>query len=70
MLWLGPFCLIGYPRSYSVLVSVLLLCRGHVLSVAFGIGGDFCFSGSEDSTIRVWQLPAEPGEDPFDLYGK
>ncbi len=50
-------------------MSVIVL-RGHVLSVAFGIGGDICFSGSADTTIRVWQIPAEPGEDPFDLYGE
>ena len=41
-----------------------------MLSVVFGIGGEICFSGSADSSIRVWQIPAEPGEDPFDLYGK
>ena len=40
-----------------------------MLTVAFGLGGDVCFSGSADSTIRVWKLPSEPGEDPFDIYG-
>lgn len=40
-----------------------------MLSVAFGLGGDICFSGSSDSTIRVWQMPGEMGDDPFTVYG-
>jgi len=43
--------------------------RGSVLSVAVGASGDICFSGSTDTTIRVWQLPSDLG-DPFDVYGK
>ena len=45
--------------------------RGHtgsVLSVAMGVNGKACFSGSVDSCIRVWQLPTE-STDPFDPYG-
>lgn len=41
-----------------------------MLSVAFGAGGDICFSGSTDSTIRVWRLPKEGADDPFGIYGK
>ena len=41
-----------------------------MLSVAFGIKDDICFSGSADSTIRVWRLPKEGGDDPFIVYGK
>ena len=44
--------------------------RGPVLSVLFGLGGDICFSGSTDSTIRVWRIPGDLGDDPFDVYGK
>ena len=42
--------------------------RGSVLSVAVGASGEICFSGSTDTTIRVWQLPNDLG-DPFDVYG-
>lgn len=41
-----------------------------MLSVAFGEGGDICYSGSADSTIRVWRLPVEGGDDPFTIYGE
>ena len=40
-----------------------------MLSVAIGLGGEICFSGSADSNIRVWQLPGD-FSDPFDVYGK
>ena len=42
-----------------------------MLSVAFGVGGDsdVCYSGSSDSTIRVWRIPEDLGDDPFDTYG-
>ena len=39
-----------------------------MLSVAVGASGEICFSGSTDTTIRVWQLPNDLG-DPFDVYG-
>lgn len=43
--------------------------RAPVLSVAFGLGGDICFSGSSDSTIRVWCIPGDLEDDPFGIYG-
>ena len=43
--------------------------RGGVLCVAMGCGGEVCFSGSTDTTIRVWQLPGDLS-DPFDAYGQ
>ena len=55
-------------RSLTHLAS--FLCRGPVLSTAFGLGGDICFSGSTDCMIRVWRLPEDSGEDPFESYGK
>jgi len=60
----------AHVDAYRMLLLSSPVSRGHVLSVVFGMGGEMCFSGSADSTIRVWQLPTEPGEDPFDLYGK
>lgn len=44
--------------------------RGAVLSVAFGLGGEVCYSGSSDSTIRVWRVPEESEDDPFSVYGE
>lgn len=46
--------------------------RGHtgsVLSVAIGIDGKACFSGSVDSNIHVWELPSESC-DPFAPFGE
>ena len=62
-------------KMISLLLILLLLLllfprthRGSVLSVAVGASGEICFSGSTDTTIRVWQLPSDLG-DPFDVYG-
>lgn len=41
-----------------------------MLSVAFGVGGEVCYSGGVDSTIRVWRVPEEMEEDPFNVYGE
>lgn len=41
-----------------------------MLSVAFGLGGEVCYSGSSDSTIRVWRVPEESEDDPFSVYGE
>lgn len=57
-------------RSAIVDVEPVQTLRGHrngVLCVAVGISGELCFSGSTDSTIRVWQLPGD-FNDPFDMY--
>ena len=52
---------------------IICLCvsafSGSVLSVAVSLNGELCFSGSADSSIRVWQLPGDLS-DPFDVYGK
>jgi len=64
--------LLSTYRSSMVDVEPVHTYRGHrgsVLSVAVGASGDICFSGSTDTTIRVWQLPSDLG-DPFDVYGK
>lgn len=41
-----------------------------MLSVAFGLGGEVCYSGGADSTIRVWRIPEEGEDDPFGVYGE
>ncbi len=41
-----------------------------MLSVAFGLGGDVCYSAGADSTIRVWRIPDEAEDDPFSVYGE
>lgn len=41
--------------------------RGGVLCVAMGVNGDVCFSGSTDTTIRVWKVP-QSDIDPYDNY--
>ncbi len=53
------------PPSSSLLLSS---SRGAVLCVAMGNGGNVCFSGGVDSTIRAWQLPTDLS-DPYGLYG-
>ena len=40
-----------------------------MLSVAYGMNGEVCYSGSTDSTIRVWRMPEEVSDDPFSIYG-
>lgn len=41
--------------------------RGGVLAIALSPDGDFCYSGGEDGSIRVWRVPEE-GRDVEELY--
>ena len=41
--------------------------RGAVLSLEVAPAGDYIFSGGQDSTIRVWNMP-NPNIDPYDAF--
>jgi striatin 1/3/4 len=41
--------------------------RGAVLSLDISPVGDYVFSGGQDATIRVWNMP-NPNVDPYDAY--
>lgn len=41
--------------------------RGAVLSLDVAPAGDYVFSGGQDSTIRVWNMP-NPNIDPYDAF--
>ena len=38
-----------------------------MLSLDVAPAGDYVFSGGQDSTIRVWNMP-NPNIDPYDAY--
>lgn len=57
-------------KTAALDVEPLYTFRGHtgpVLSLVMGPLGDRCFSGSLDSTVRVWNLP-NCNVDPYDAY--
>lgn len=57
-------------KTAALDVEPLYTFRGHtgpVLSLVMAPSGDRCFSGSLDSTIRLWNLP-NCNVDPYDAY--
>lgn len=58
-------------RSAIIDLEPLYTFRGHtgpVLSTIFSIEGDTVYSGSQDGSIMMWQIPNDLN-DPFDVYG-
>ena len=63
-----------YVKNRSAIIDVepVYTFRGHtnpVLSVALSTDGEVVYSGSNDGSIRIWQVPSDLS-DPFDVYGK
>lgn len=57
-------------KSTALDVEPVYTFRGHtgpVLCLEVSSGGDYCFSGGLDGTVRCWNIPP-PSIDPYDTY--